>query len=139
MAEHDNKAERAIAMLEQAGLRATAQRVLLVSLLCGNGEPRHVTAEQLYEEAAAAHGQVSLATVYNTMRALCKAGMLRQVNADAARIYFDTNTRDHHHIYDESTGQLTDIDAAILKDITLPPLPPGARLEGVDLIVRVRS
>ena len=139
MADHDDKAQRAIALLEQAGLRATAQRVLLVSLLYGDGEHRHVTAEQLYEEAVMARGKVSLATVYNTMRALSKAGLLRQVNADAGRIYFDTNTGDHQHIYDESTGTLTDIDAAILKDITLPPLPKGTRLEGVDLIVRVRS
>lgn len=139
MADYDNKARRAIAMLEKAGLRATAQRVLLASLLYGNGEHRHVTAEQLYEEAFSARGKVSLATVYNTMRALCKVGLLRQVTADAARIYFDTNTRDHHHIYDESTGKLTDIDAAVLEGITLPPLPAGAQLEGVDLIVRVRS
>ena len=132
-------AARAMAILERAGLRATAQRMMLVDLLFGSGKPRHVSAERLYEEAIMAGSRVSLATVYNSLRALTAAGVLRQVNVDAQRIYFDTNTEAHQHIYDESTGTLTDIDADIIKDIRLPALPRGSRLQGVDLIIRVRS
>ena len=42
--------------------------------------------------------RVSLATVYNTLRAFCYAGLLQEVTVDGSRSYFDTNTHDHPHL-----------------------------------------
>jgi Fur family iron response transcriptional regulator len=57
--------------LASAGLRPTRQRVALASLLVGDGMDRHVTAESLFAAARSAGEAVSLATVYNTLRAFC--------------------------------------------------------------------
>ena len=84
------------ARLIAAGLRPTRQRVALGELLFGRGD-RHVTAERLFEEATAARLSVSLATVYNTLHQFTAAGILREIAVDGARVYFDTNTSDHHH------------------------------------------
>jgi hypothetical protein len=52
--------------LREAGLRPTRQRHALAQLLLENGD-RHVTAEQLHEEAVTSGIAVSLTTVYNML------------------------------------------------------------------------
>ncbi|MFN3567212.1 MAG: outer-membrane lipoprotein carrier protein LolA, partial [Burkholderiaceae bacterium] len=49
-------------------------------LLVGDGEDRHVTAESLHAAAMAAGEPVSLATVYNTLRAFCEAGLINEIS-----------------------------------------------------------
>jgi small GTP-binding protein len=45
--------------------------------------------------------KVSLATVYNTLRAFCDAGLMQEVTVDGTRSYFDTRIDDHPHFYHE--------------------------------------
>jgi Fur family iron response transcriptional regulator len=73
---------RAAAWLTGAGLRPTRQRIALAELLVGDGRNRHVTAEGLHEAARRHDAPVSLATVYNTLRAFCRAGLLHEVTVD---------------------------------------------------------
>lgn len=127
----------AIERLRAAGLRPTRQRLALARLLFDGGD-RHVTAEQLHAEAAAARAPVSLATVYNTLHQFVDAGLLREVVAEPGRSYFDTNTRSHHHFYFIDSGRLQDIPADGIALAGLPPAPPGSDIERVDVIVRVR-
>jgi Fur family transcriptional regulator, iron response regulator len=123
--------------LRRAGLRPTRQRRALAGLLFGRGN-RHVTAESLHEEALAAGVPVSLATVYNTMHQFTEARLLREVSVDGARTYFDTNTGDHHHFYCEEDGTLLDIDGATIEVAGVPLPPPGAKIERVDVTIRLR-
>jgi Fur family iron response transcriptional regulator len=97
-----------------------------------------VTAESLHEEALAAGVPVSLATVYNTMHQFTEARLLREVSVDGARTYFDTNTGDHHHFYCEEDGTLLDIDGATIEVAGVPLPPPGAKIERVDVTIRLR-
>ena len=78
---HDPDA-RLIGWLASGGLRPTRQRLALAALLVGDGEDRHVTAEGLYAAAAGTADKVSLATVYNTLRAFCSAGLMQEVVVD---------------------------------------------------------
>jgi Fur family iron response transcriptional regulator len=123
--------------LRGAGLRPTRQRVALARLLF-NGGDRHVTAEQLHGEAAAAAIRVSLATVYNTLHQFTTAGLLREVVVEPGRSYFDTNVDDHHHFYCETTGMLQDIPGAAVMVSQLPGAPAGTEISRVDVIIRVR-
>src|SRR4029077_10964836 len=123
--------------LRNAGLRPTRQRLALAQLLFGKGD-RHVSAEALHEEAVAADVPISLATVYNTMHQFTSAGLLREVTVDGARIYFDTNTGSHHHFYCEDDGPLLDIDGPAIAVAGVPAPPQGAKIDRVDVIVRLR-
>ena len=123
--------------LRKAGLRPTRQRQSLAQLLFGHGD-RHVTAESLHEEAVAAGVPVSLATVYNTMHQFTEAGLLREVTVDGTRTYFDTNIGDHHHFYCEDDGTLLDIDGAAIEVAGVPSPPHGAKVDRVDVIVRLK-
>lgn len=124
--------------LRKAGLRPTRQRLALARLLF-DGADRHVTAEQLHSEAGSAGFPVSLATVYNTLHQFTDGGLLREVVVEAGRSYFDTNTGGHHHFFDAGTGALIDIPGDDITIGDLPPLPAGAEIERVDLVIRIRS
>ena len=94
--------------VRDAGLRPTRQRVALGNLLFAKGD-RHLSAEELHEEALAAGVPVSLATVYNALHQFTEAGLLRILAVEGSKTYFDTNTSDHHHFFIE--GRVgTDID-----------------------------
>ena len=77
--------ERGTDWLVEAGLRPTRQRVSLAALLVGDGQNRHVTAESLYEASRASDEKVSLATVYNTLRAFCDVVLIREVMVDGSK------------------------------------------------------
>jgi Fur family iron response transcriptional regulator len=124
--------------LRQAGLRPTRQRLALGRLLF-NGMDRHVSAEDLHREAVAAKAGVSLATVYNTLNQFKIAGLLREVAIEGDRSYFDTNTSNHFHFFDENAGELTDVEADNIEVHGLPPLPQGMEVTGMDVIVRIRK
>jgi Fur family iron response transcriptional regulator len=127
-----------ISQLKAAGLRPTRQRIALAKLLF-EGENRHVTAEELHEEARTAGVSVSLATVYNALHQFTGAGMMREVVVEAGRSYFDTNTGDHHHFFHEDTGSLEDIPGDQIDVASLPTAPEGTSVRRVDVIVRVGS
>ena len=124
--------------LVDAGLRPTRQRVALAELLVGDGLHRHVTAESLFEAAKKNGDAVSLATVYNTLRAFCDAGVLQEITVDGSKSYFDTNTADHPHYFWEDEGRLSDAPADQLVISSLPDAPNGAEIASVDVVIRVR-
>ena len=124
--------------LTRGGLRPTRQRVALAKALIGDGLDRHVTAESLFE-AVQSHGtSVSLATVYNTLKAFCDAGLMQEVTVDGSKSYFDTKTHDHPHFFWEDDGELTDAPADQLDIAELPDAPDGMEIVKVDVVIRLR-
>lgn len=134
----DAKNETGASWLATAGLRPTRQRVTLAALLIGDGQHRHVTAESLFDAAKAQGEAVSLATVYNTLRAFCEAGLMQEVTVDGSKSYFDTNTHDHPHFYWEDDAKLTDAPSHQLEIARLPDVPEGAEIASVDVVIRLR-
>jgi len=134
----ETAAERGAAWLGAAGLRPTRQRVALAALLVGDGRDRHVTAESLHAAAVAAGEPVALATVYNTLRAFCEAGLMHEITVDGSGSYFDTRTDDHPHFYWEEEGLLSDAPAEGLRIASLPDAPDGTAVSRVDVVIRLR-
>ncbi|HEY7765225.1 MAG TPA: Fur family transcriptional regulator [Aestuariivirgaceae bacterium] len=128
----------AAAKLREAGLRPTRQRLVLAELLFG-GHDRHVTAEELHQEALARGARISLATIYNALNQFTAAKLLREVAIEGARTYFDTNTADHFHFYLESEGKLMDIENSGVTVEGLPLAPQGKRISRIDVIVRLTN
>ena len=124
-------------LLSRTGLRPTRQRLALMRLLFEHGSDRHVTAEQLHAEAVGIGEQVSVATVYNTLHELKRAGLLREIAIDGAKTMFDTNTSNHNHFYVERDGRLVDIPAQNIRVDGLPEPPPGMRISHIDVVVRL--
>jgi Fur family transcriptional regulator, iron response regulator len=133
-----NTPNHSASWLARGGLRPTRQRMALAHLLVGDGHDRHVTAEGLYAAAAGAGEKVSLATVYNTLRAFCDAGLLNEIVVDGARSYFDTRMDDHPHFYWEDSHSLTDAPSEDLQITSLPAAPAGTVVSRVDVVIRLR-
>jgi Fur family transcriptional regulator, iron response regulator len=131
--------ERSADWLKTGGLRPTRQRLALAELLVGDGMNRHVTAESLYALSAGSSEKVSLATVYNTLRAFCDAGLMNEVVVDGSKSYFDTRTDDHPHFYWEDSHSLTDAPAEELEIAQLPQVPAGMAVSRVDVVIRLRK
>jgi Fur family iron response transcriptional regulator len=124
--------------LRLAGLRPTQQRVALAQLLFCEGD-RHVCAESLHADALAKKVPVSLATVYNCLNQFKSVGLLREVAIEGDRSYYDTNTSNHFHFFNESEGRLTDIAPGSLVFSGLPDVPEGKEIDRIDVIVRLRD
>lgn len=133
-----DEAAREAGRLRAAGLRPTRQRIALARLLFGPGH-RHVTAEQLHEEAGEAGIRVSLATIYNTLHHFTRAGLLNEVVVDAGRFYFDTNTHHHHHFYVQAEHRLIDIEGDSIRVDNVPAPPEDRAVDRVDVVIRLKG
>jgi Fur family iron response transcriptional regulator len=127
---------QALDRLRAAGLRPTRQRLALAKLLF-DGCDRHISAEQLHDEAQTGNIRVSLATIYNTLHQFTDSNMLREIVVDTGRSYFDTNTTDHHHYFFERSGKLEDIPSHMVSLDKIPEAPPGTTIRRIDVIVRI--
>ena len=130
--------ERGAEWLMRGGLRPTRQRLSLAGLLVGDGQNRHVTAESLHALSSGTDEKVSLATVYNTLRAFCDAGLMNEVVVDGSKSYFDTRVDDHPHYYWEDSASLTDAPADTLQITGLPEAPEGTVIAKVNVVIRLR-
>lgn len=123
--------------LRHFGLRPTRQRVALADLIFAKGD-RHLTVEELHEEAVTAGVPVSLATVYNTLHQFTEAGLIRVLAVESSKTYFDTNVSDHHHFFVEGENLVLDIPVSNLTIGNLPEPPEGMEIAHVDVIIRLR-
>lgn len=130
--------ERSSKWLSRAELRPTRQRLALATLLVGDGHDRHVTAESLHASVSEAGDKVSLATVYNTLRAFCDAGLMQEVTVDGNRSYFDTRVDDHPHYFMAETGHLTDAPKTAVQLAEMPAAPDGYEVDKVEIVIRLR-
>ncbi|HUW65887.1 MAG TPA: transcriptional repressor [Spirochaetia bacterium] len=103
--------------LKKLGLKLTPQRLAIVSLLQGN--TRHPSAEEIYNELKPQYPSLSLATVYNTVEVLVRSGELREIMIAADRRHFDPNVTPHGHFLCRSCKSLQDLDARPLEIETL--------------------
>ena len=97
--------------LRARGLRATPQRLVLAQLL--RERPRHVTAEELFEEARTQLPGVSLPTVYATLELLAEVGAVRQVPLPSGAAVYDSRPEPHHHVRCRRCGAVHDLDVAL--------------------------
>ena len=126
----------AVALLRENGIVPTAQRVDIASVLLAR--PQHVCAEDVHRMLLRHGTPVSRATVYNTLGLFARKGLVRELVVGSDKVLYDSNTASHDHLYDVDTGALTDIKPGAVVVDALPSLPPGTRVERVDVVVRVR-
>jgi len=124
-------------LLAEHGVMPTAQRIEVAQVMLD--KPQHLSADQIIDRLRRSGSAVSKATVYNTLNLFSKNGLVKEINVDATRKYYDSTTHAHHHFYHVDTGELVDIPAGSVDIKNLPPLPPGTEQESVEVLIRVRS
>ncbi len=124
-----------VSMIRDAGITPTHQRIKIGEVLftC----KQHLSAEQVLVAVNQDDGEVSKATVYNTLGVFAQHGLIREVIVDPSKVFYDSNLSKHHHLYYSDTGELEDIEDESVEISKLPNLPSELQIEDVDVIIRV--
>ena len=96
-------------MIEQKcvekGLRMTEQRRVIARVLSSAED--HPDAEELHRRAAAVDANISLATVYRTMKLFEDSGIIERHDFRDGRSRYEEASEDHHdHLIDAKTGDV---------------------------------
>jgi len=126
-----------ISLLQHYKISPTRQRVEIAEFLFQR--PQHLSAEKILDGVTNAGNRVSRATVYNTMGLFANKGVVREILIDRERVFYDSNTDVHQHLYNVDTGELTDIYDAELDLVPQPELPEGLKLVDTDIVYKVSS
>jgi len=135
-----NRPKSHIERLRTSGLRPTKQRLSISKILFDRKETFHFTIDKLKKITEKnSKKNISLATIYNTVHAFRKRGYLKEISPKGNKTYFDTNTTNHHHFYDEDTSELIDIKNENVLLSNLPKVPSGKKIKEIDVTIRVAS
>ena len=139
-----NSSERVQAMLaglRAAGLKVTPQRMAIVHEVAG--DESHPSAHELFERLRQMMPTMSFATVYNTLSALCDAGLGRQLSLVPGSARFDPTPQPHDPVVCDVCGAVRDIPAPVPArsssaqvDLGLTTAAPGFFVRSVERIVR---
>ena len=127
---------KALSILKNSPLKVTNQRVRLVEILFKNGD-NHFTAEDVHKEVNKNKYNISLATIYNCLNQFTKHHILKSVRISSDKVYFDTNTKEHHHFFCKNSEKLSDIKSSDVEISNLPKIPKGKKLESVEVVVNI--
>ena len=108
--------ERILALLRHGGGRVTtARRAVLSALL--EGARRHVSAEELAAAVHAENPAVHLSTVYRTLDALERLGVVTHVHLGHGRAIYHLTDELHHHAVCEACGDVLQLPDSIFGDV----------------------
>ena len=126
--------------LRTSGLRPTKQRLAICKVLFDKKETFHFTIEKLKKIIEKGiKKKISLATLYNTVHAFKEKGYLKEISLKGNKTFFDTNTKHHHHFYDEDLSQLVDIEDKNISVNYLPKAPTGKKIKSVEVLVKIED
>ena len=126
--------------LRESGLRPTRQRLKICEVLFSPEKTFHFTINDLTKIIEAKlNEKISLATVYNTVHAFKKKGYLKEISINTDKSYFDTNTTDHQHFFDEDTSELIDCGEDEIDSINIKKNITGKKIKSVEVLIRVAS
>ncbi len=94
--------------LEGSGLRCTPQRYGVMAFLAEH--TGHPTAPEIFEAVNRLHPRSSRATVYNNLRDLLQAGLVREVAVEGRTARFDAKAKQHHHFICDRCGSVEDLE-----------------------------
>jgi len=129
--------ENFVRHLEKHGVYPTAQRIRIAEIMLSRDQ--HMSADKVIEAIKESDTAVSKATVYNTLGLFAEKGLLREVIVDPTKVFYDSNTSEHHHFYNVDTGEISDIHADQVLVGELPVLPESTEVDGVEVIIRIRE
>ncbi len=99
------------AMLRTSGLRVTRPRVAVLTAVTARP---HATTDAISEAVRAHLGEVSHQAVYDVLRALTSAGLLRRIQPSGSVARYESRVGDnHHHVVCRSCGAIADVDCAV--------------------------
>lgn len=107
-----------IERVRQQGGKATSQRILIWTALCG--DRTHPTAEDLYRRLKPALPSLSLTTLYNTLNELVEWGEIRRFDVGDGHIHYDPDTSGHAELVCLRCSKVIDAPAGTTPEHAVP-------------------
>jgi Fur family iron response transcriptional regulator len=124
-------------MLREKGINPTSQRVEIAHFMYQ--KPQHISAEEVLNHLNKEYEKVSQATVYNTLRLFVEKNVVKELIFSSDRIYYDSNTTNHHHFLDLDTGKIYDIPACLIPGPELDKNELGnIEVEEINILIKGR-
>jgi Fur family ferric uptake transcriptional regulator len=107
-------------MIEQKciekGLRMTEQRRVIARVLSGASD--HPDAEELHRRASAVDPNISLATVYRTVKLFEDSGIIERHDFRDGRSRYEESPQEHHdHLIDVKTGRVIEFHSQDIESL----------------------
>ncbi len=108
-------------MKDIESLRLTKQRQAVLRAI--RGSDKHLTANEVFDDARRLLPGISFATVYNSLNYLKKAGLIGEIRFGMDANRYDRKLTQHDHAICNDCGKLVDLEM---------PLPDGLLEEAAD-------
>ncbi|MHB8507101.1 MAG: Fur family transcriptional regulator [Candidatus Dormibacteria bacterium] len=109
--DRSDDASRLANVLRAAGLRVTAPRLTVLGALADH---RHAAVDEVARASRERLGTLSTQAVYDILRALVTAGLVRKIQPAAHPAMFELRVGDnHHHVVCRDCGLVGDVDCAV--------------------------
>ena len=126
--------------LRSLGLRPTKQRLKICEVLFDRDKTFHFTINDLAKDISEQlNEKISLATVYNTVHAFKNKGYLKEISINSDKSYFDTNTTNHHHFFDQDTNELIDCNDEVVETPKIKKNILGKKINSVEVLIKVAT
>ncbi len=97
-----------VELLTSHGIQPSAHRVAVAQYVLTTHE--HPSADRVWARVQERFPMISRATVYNTLNLFVEKKLLRELHLSPDSVVFDPKMDRHHHLIDDDTGTIYDID-----------------------------
>ncbi|MEN9221046.1 MAG: transcriptional repressor [Thermostichus sp. BF3_bins_97] len=109
------------AELNAKGWRSTRQREIILQTFQNLPEGTHLSAEELHESLHEAGHNISLSTIYRTVKLMARMGILRELELTEGHKHYEINQpapHHHHHLVCVKTNQVIEFKNSAILSIT---------------------
>lgn len=108
------------AMLNQRGMRLTAQRQIILNIFQALSPGQHLSADNLYQRLKSQGERISSSTVYRTLHMMSNMGLLRELELAEGSKFYELNhpyLKQHHHLVCVRCGRVTEFEDDVITQI----------------------
>lgn len=119
-------------MMHTAGVRPSVQRLAILRNIVEKRQ--HPTADEIFRDLHTEYPTMSRTTVYNSLRVLTDAGLLRELEVESGNRRYDFKPQPPHgHLRCSRCGRIFDME---LPDGLHLPVASGFRIDSIDIFFR---
>lgn len=118
--------------LSEGGVKPSAQRMTILRFLMENRV--HPTVDEIFKALQPENPTLSRTTVYNTLRLLTEAEIIRCIETGVNGARWDYSQHDHAHFLCTECGRVTDVAFTMPSSLPLPE--SGYQVKSADVIFR---
>lgn len=100
--------QKIVEIFKERNFRATPQRIAVYKYL--REHPTHPDVDEIYKAVLADNPAFSRTTVYNSLKALEKEGLIQSVKIDSGKIHYDGDYKLHGHFLCEKCKRIFDFE-----------------------------